>query len=199
MEKLTESTWDTLGIPFLWTFASAILVYAIGMPIYANDPTNRSIHIAFAVLYGLWGLFVTVLMVVYLFRTILVVAHPVRTPLGALFGLLDFWFALLVMQTAVLYIAYMFNPIDAFAGQGTQNGPWYAWLQLSLTVVSNFHGAVAGDIVPIATFPLIWLTLSSVLARLFMVFAIPIVLRIIFTVVSNGTTATKKTTVKVKV
>lgn len=192
MEKLTESTWDTLGFPFLWTFVSAILVYAIGMPIYANDPTNRSIHIAFAVLYGAWAFFVTVLMVVYLFRNILVRAHPMRTPLGAMLGLLDFWFALLIMQTAVLYIAYMFNPIDAFTGQGTQNGPWYAWLQLSLTVVSNFHGAVAGDIVPIATFPLIWLTLSSVLARLFMVFAIPIILRIIYTAALLPSTTTKR-------
>lgn len=188
MEKLTEATWDTVGIPFGWTIISLLLVYAIGLPIYTTDTTNGGVHIAFAVLFGVWATFLTVLMLVYLFRNILVQTHPLRTPLGALFGLLDFWFSLITMQTAVLYIPYMFNPVGAFTGGGVLNGPWYAWLQLSLTVVSNFHGAVAGDIVPISVFPLIWLTLSSILARLFMVFAIPIILRIIYTVLTTQQT-----------
>lgn len=182
MEKLTESTFDTIEIPFVWTIVSVVLVYAIGLPVYTTNTTSHAIHVTFAVLYSIWGVFLMVIMLCYLFRNILVVAHPLRTPIGAILGLLDFWFSLLIMQTAILYIPYMFDPVNSFSGTGVQNGPWYAWLQFSMTIASNFHGAVGGDVTPVAVFPLIWLTISSVLARLFMIFAVPIILRIIFTV-----------------
>lgn len=90
----------------------------------------------------------------------------------------DVWFALLTMQAAVLYIPFMFDPVNAFTALGVSNGPWYVYMEIFVTACNNFHGASNVGVDALSVVPMIWLSICSIVARMYTWFAVAILVRL---------------------
>jgi hypothetical protein len=186
------------GVPFVWTLICCIAVYAFGLPLYASDPASTAVQVVVACVWGLLAFIVSLGTLSYLFRAFL---NPrkffhenggngsKKTILLLLF-FFDVWFSLLTMQAAVLYVPYMFDPVNAFADIGTANGPWYVYMEMFVTACNNFHGASNVGVDALSVVPMIWLSICSIVARMFTWFAVAILVR--FTLLKVTTSTSKR-------
>ena len=101
----------------------------------------------------------------------------------------DVLFSLLTMQAAVLYIPYMFDPVNAFSAIGLANGSWYVYMEIFMTACNNFHGASNVGVDAVSVVPMIWLGICSIVARMYTWFAVAILVRL--TLMNRGV-ATKR-------
>lgn len=174
------------GAPFVWTIICCIAVYAFGLPLYASDTQSEAIRVVVASVWGVLALIVSMGTLSYLFRAFLEPRkffhengdNGKRSSLLNLLFFFDVWFALLTMQAAVLYIPYMFDPVNAFVAIGTANGPWYVYMEIFVTACNNFHGASNVGVDALSVVPMIWLSICSIVARMYTWFAVAILVRL---------------------
>lgn len=186
------------GAPFVWTIICCIAVYAFGLPLYASDTQSEAIRVVVSCVWGVLALIVSLGTLSYLFRAFLEPRkffhengdNGKRSSLLNLLFFFDVWFALLTMQAAVLYIPYMFDPVNAFLAIGSANGPWYVYMEIFVTACNNFHGASNVGVDAISVVPMIWLSICSIVARMYTWFAVAILVRL--TLLNRGATVSSK-------
>lgn len=168
-------------IPFSWTIATSACVYGVALPIYTINTTSNAAQIALAVWLGVVGALVLVATGYYLLKIVTGSSNIQKdTTLEEILDLFDVWFALLTVQAAVCFVPYMFDRVNAYTGISSTESPWYAYAQFFLLVCNNFHGASGTNVVANDTFAILWLSLSSIVARMFLLIATWFVLRIVF-------------------
>lgn len=168
-------------IPFSWTLFTCACVYGIALPIYTLNPASVSTQIVIGTWIGVVGGLIMLSTGYYLLKIIMGSSHIKRdTTLEEILDLFDVWFALLTAQTAVAYVPYMFDRVNAYTGISSTESPWYAYLQTFLLICNNFHGASGTNVTARSSFAIIWLSISSILARIFLLIATWFVLRIVF-------------------
>jgi hypothetical protein len=99
-----------------------------------------------------------------------------KHPKTNLLNLFDVWFTLLLTQTTILLIPYLYDNINNFTGIVSTNNIFYVFLQLFTVVCSNFHGAASANVRVNSTFPMLWITWCAIIGQVFFLFAIPIIL-----------------------
>lgn len=183
------------GVPFVWTIICCLAVYAFGLPLYASDTQSQAIQVVVACVWGVLAFIVSLGTLSYLFRAFLEPrkffhenGHSKKSMLNLLF-FFDVWFSLLTMQAAVLYIPYMFDPVNAFSAIGLANGSWYVYMEIFMTACNNFHGASNVGVDAVSVVPMIWLGICSIVARMYTWFAVAILVRL--TLMNRGV-ATKR-------
>jgi hypothetical protein len=192
------------GIPFVWTAICCITVYGFGLPLYVSDTTSTSIQVGVTCVWAVLAFVVNVGALAYLYRAFLEPRkffnggshHPQGgggpRHLTNLLFFFDVWFSLLTMQAAILYVPYMFDPVNAFTAIGSVNGPWYVYMEIFLTACNNFHGASNVGVDALSVAAMLWLALCSIVARMFTWFAVAILIRFTWVNVSGPTTKVKR-------
>jgi hypothetical protein len=183
MSSFPWSSIEYTGIPFGWTLISIIITWGIGVGITTINPTSLPIQIVVTVLFSVQAIVFSIATIIYLFRAILNPKHNIRmrTPLKDVLTLLDVWFSLLTAQAGGLYIAYLFWPTTALFGLTISNGTYYVFLQMVATMANNFHGSTGSGVIPLNGFAYTWFIVCSIISRIFLIFAVPIVLRLAVT------------------
>jgi hypothetical protein len=176
------------NVPFVWTTICCIAVYAFGLPLYANNVTSTTVQVVVACVWGVLALVVSLGTLLYLYRAFVEPRkffHPNSGQVINLLFFLDVWFSLLTVQAAVLYVPYMFDPAGAFLELGTSatpggvvgGAPWYVFLEIFVTAANNFHGASNVGVDAVSAVAMIWMTVCSIIARMFTWFAVAILIR----------------------
>ena len=162
-------------IPFSATILSSIVVYGFGLPVFVSNQNNEASIILVTVVFAILGAITSIATIIFLFRSVTNV-NVLKQSAAYLdvFAIFNVWFTLMTAQTAVLYIPYMFDPINAFRGIGSTNGPWYVYAKLFYVICGNFHGASGAGVEPLSAFAILWLAFCSIMARIFLFIAVPL-------------------------
>jgi len=170
-------SWDLARFPLGWTLISIIAIVGVGLPIIWSDRTSQANQIGVTVLFAIFGAYFSIASVTYLFVAIFRsdnTSNPFENrPLGNVLNVIDVWLCLLFVQTGVLFVPYMFDPMGAFSGLDQPDSVWFAFLQLFTLIATNFHGGASPGVFPEQVFPYIWLTVSALIATLYFLLAIP--------------------------